>query len=317
MKKPLPSHPVDRRTFLSGAGAAALLAASASAASAPSKIIDTHAHFYDPSRSQGVLWPPKTDTILYRPVLPAEFRRLTGPLGVTGVIEVEASPLLEDNQWVLDLAEKNPIIIGTVGDLQPERKDFPAQLARFHRNPRFKGIRCGNLWDRNLSTQISDPRFIAGLKLLAQADLEMDSANPNPALLAALLRLTDRVPDLRIVIDHLPIRPPTSASARAAFDQTMRHLADRPQVFIKVSSVLRRVNGRVPENLNVYRPALDELWQLFGSDRLIYGSNWPVSNLIAPYPAVLQVVREYFAGKGSEATEKYFWRNATKAYRLS
>ena len=317
MKKPLPSHPVDRRTFLSGAGAAALLAASATAASAPSKIIDTHAHFYDPSRSQGVLWPPKTDTVLYRPVLPAEFRRLTGPLGVTGVIEVEASPLLEDNQWVLDLAEKNPIIIGTVGDLQPEKKDFPVQLARFHRNPRFKGIRCGNLWDRNLSTQISDPRFIAGLKLLAQADLEMDSANPNPALLAALVRLTDRVPDLRIVIDHLPIRPPTSASGRTAFDQTMRHLADRPQVFIKVSSVLRRVNGRVPENLNVYRPALDELWQLFGSDRLIYGSNWPVSNLIAPYPAVLQVVREYFAGKGSEATEKYFWRNATKAYRLS
>ena len=198
----------------------------------------------------------------------------------------------------------------------PKRKIFPALLERFTRNHRFKGIRCGNLWDRNLSSQLSDPAFIAGLKLLARANLEMDTANPNPALLAAIVHLTDQVPDLRVVIDHLPIDPPPDSATRAELDKTMRHLADRPQVFVKVSSVLRRVNGRVPQDLDYYRPGLDQLWQLFGADRLMYGSNWPVSNLIAPYPAVLKIVREYFTAKGSAASEKYFWRNATKAYRL-
>ncbi|MGH7209718.1 MAG: amidohydrolase family protein, partial [Nitrospiraceae bacterium] len=52
----------------------------------------------------------------------------------------------------------------------------------------------------------------------------------------------------------------------------------------------------------------------FGEDRLVYGSNWPVSDLVAPYGAVIGVVKEYFAGKGEEASEKYFWRNSVKAY---
>src|SRR4051794_13810732 len=171
---------VNRRAFLTAS--AGLVAASKAEAAGPSKIIDTHAHFYDPTRPGGVPWPPKNDKVLYRTVLPAEFRRITGPLGVTGVIEVEASPLAEDNQWVLDLAEKELIIIGTVGDLEPEKPEFPAQLERFHKNRRFRGIRCGNLWNRQLASQIPDPRFISGLKLLAQTGLEMDSANLDSGL---------------------------------------------------------------------------------------------------------------------------------------
>ena len=98
---------MKRRTFLAATGAAAARLRNA-AMSAP--IIDTHAHFYDPARAGGVPWPQKDETKLYRTVLPDEFVRLTKPLGVTGVIEVEASPLVEDNQWVLDLAPKNPIL---------------------------------------------------------------------------------------------------------------------------------------------------------------------------------------------------------------
>jgi predicted TIM-barrel fold metal-dependent hydrolase len=288
-----------------------------SEAAGRSKIIDTHVHFYDPTRPGGVPWPTKNDKLLYRPVLPAEFRKLTAPLGITGAIEVEASSLTEDNQWVLDLADKEPIIIATVGDLEPEKPDFPKQLERFHRNPKFRGIRCGNLWNRDLATQLSNPQFISGLKLLADAGLEMDSANPNPELLAAIVRLTDLVPNLRIVIDHLPIDQPSDASARRKLEDSLRELGQRRQVYVKVSNVVRNVNGHVPDSADSYRPALDQLWDTFGSDRLIYGSNWPVSNHVAPYETLFKVVREYFAGKGKEASEKYFWRNATAAYRLS
>lgn len=306
---------IGRRSFL--AGGAALLVPLDARPAEPSKIIDTHVHFYDPTRPQGVPWPPKSQKLLYRPVLPDELVRIVKPLGVTGVIEVEASPLLEDNQWVLDLAEKNPIIIGTVGHLEPESPDFAKQLERFHRNPRFRGIRCGNLWNKDLSTRVADAKFIDGLKLLAEAGLEMDSANPNAALLTAIVRLTDKIHNLRVVIDHLPIDAPADASERTQLESAYRELGKRPQVYIKVSAVPRRVNGRVIEETSFYRPALDRLWELFGVDRLIYGSNWPVSNLIAPYEVAFKIVKEYFASRGHEATEKYFWRNAGKAYGLS
>jgi L-fuconolactonase len=305
---------VNRRSFLAGSMGVALC--SRTNAATPSKIIDTHVHFYDPTRPQGVPWPPKNEKLLYRPVLPEELRRIVKPLGVTGVIEVEASPLVEDNQWVLELAENEPFIVATVGHLEPEAPEFAAQLERFHRNSRFRGIRCGNLWNKNLADRVADDRFISGLKLLAQTNLEMDTANPNAELLAAVVRLTDRIHNLRMVIDHLPIDEPADPAVKKQLQHSYRELAARPHVYIKVSNVPRRVNGQVVEQVNYYRPALDQVWELFGADRLVYGSNWPVSNLVAPYEVAFRIVKEYFGSKGLECTEKYFWRNAAKVYGL-
>ena len=261
-------------------------------------------------------WPDKSDAVLYQPALPDRYRKIAAPLGIVGAIEVEASPWLEDNQWVLDIAAKDTIIVGTVGDLEPGKPDFRKQLERFHRNPLFRGIRYGNLWDRNLGAELSNPAFVAGLKALADAGLELDSANPNPALISSIVRLTDQVPNLRVVIDHLPqLEPPTESVARAAYEANLRELGKRHQVYVKISEVLRRVSGRVPEDLNFYRPRLDQLWDVFGEDRLLYGSDWPNSDLWGPYPKVLSIVREYFTAKGPSVAEKFFWRNSIAAYR--
>jgi len=301
---------VNRRTFLDGAAGAAL------AGTRAVPILDTHIHLFDPRRPQGVPWPPKTNAVLYQPALPSRYRGIVQRLGVVGAIEVECSPWLDDNQWVLDVAAADPFIVGMVGNLEPGQPEFRKQLDHFHKNPLFLGIRYGNLWGRNLGTGLKNPEFVAGLKALAAAGLAMDSANPNPALLADLLRLTDRVPELRIVIDHLPqLTPPTDTAARRTYDETLRELAKRPLVWIKVSEVLRRVDGSVPLDLSFYRARLDELCGLFGEDRLLYGSDWPNSDQWAPYAQVLAVVREYFTAKGPVAAEKYFWKNSVAAYR--
>ena len=84
---------------------------------------------------------------------------------------------------------------------------------------------------------------------------------------------------------------------------------------MKVSSVLRRVESRVPEDLAFYRGRLDEIFGLFGEDRLVYGSDWPNSDNWAPYPTVFHVVHEYFTAKGRAVAEKYFWKNSKKAYK--
>jgi len=305
---------MDRRTFLfTAAGIAGL---SAAPAATPIPIIDTHIHLFDPTRPQGVPWPEKSDAILYKPALPERYRQVTKGLGIVGAIEVEASPWLEDNQWVLDVAARDKIIVGTVGDLEPGKPDFHKNLDRFHHNPLFRGIRYGNLWNRNLGKQLSRPDFVSDLKALADANLALDSANPDPALIEALVRLTDRVPSLRVVVDHLPqLDPPSDKRAREAYESNLRELGKRPQVYVKVSEVLRRVDGRVPTDLEFYRPRLDEMWEIFGRDRLLYGSDWPNSDNWGTYPQVLSIVRDYFNGKGRAAAERYFWKNSVKAYR--
>ena len=292
----------------------ALPDAGAQAASIP--IIDTHIHLFDTRRPQGVPWPDKKDAILYQPALPDRYRKIAAPLGIVGAIEVEASPWLEDNQWVLDVSAKDKMIVGTVGDLEPGKPEFRKQLDRFHRNPLFLGIRYGNLWDRNIGPELAKPQFISDVKVLADASLELDTANPTPALIADMVRLTDQVPNLRLVIDHLSqMELPADQAALRRYQADLRELGKRPQVFLKISEVLRRVNGRVPLDVNFYRSRLDEFWDIFGQDRLIYGSDWPNSDLWAPYPQVLKLAREYITGKGPEAAEKFFWKNSVRAYR--
>ncbi len=109
------------------------------------------------------------------------------------------------------------------------------------------------------------------------------------------------------------LRP--GAGSDLVYQTALRELGKRPQVYAKVSNVPRRSGDRVPEEVSFYRPSLDELWDIFGPDRVIYGSNWPVSARIAPYQVAFNIVREYFTAKGPEAVEKYFWKNSQAAYR--
>ncbi len=278
----------------------------------PTRAIDTHTHFYDPTRPQGVPWPP-ADTPLYRRVLPADWQAVATPLGVTETIVVEASPWVEDNQWVLDLASDNRSIIGLVGNLDPRDADFERNLARFAGNPLFLGIR----WRTDLVPLDRDPSQLdVAAKRLADHGLTLDLNGPCDALPAAR-RLALAVPNLRIVINHLGASgDPQSIHPR--WHDHIRDVAACPNVFMKVSALAEQVRGEpgeAPADTEYYLPVLDQLWESFGPDRLIFGSNWPVSDRGAPYETVYRIVADYFTDKGDEAAEKYFWSNSRVAYR--
>ncbi len=250
------------------------------------------------------------------PALPSTYRKLA-PLGIVGAIEIEASPWIEDNLWVLEVEAMDSIMVGAVGNLQPDKPEFAEYLDRYHRNQLFLGIRYGNIWGYSLVNQVTNPVFIEGLKLLQQADLVLDTANPNPDLIQAVIRVTDMVPGLRVVIDHVPaMLRQLDANGRAAIDGNMRELAKRPQVYIKVSSVMIVDAGGQPvSDPAVYKPNLDYLFQTFGEDRLIFGSDWPNSVAAVNLTTIVQIVQDYFYAKGSAVAEKYFWRNSLAAYK--
>jgi L-fucono-1,5-lactonase len=303
---------LTRRGFLTLIAGTASLTAIGSQNS-PVPIIDTHIHLFDPTRPQGAPYtgPPG---VPIEPSLPPRYRKLATPLGIVGAIKVEASPWVEDNLWVLEVAERDTIVVGVVGNLEPDKPDFAEMLERYHKNRLFRGIRYGNLWGRDITKQVDNPPFIDGLKRLQQADLVLDTANPRVDLLQAIVKLTDKVPDLRVVLDHLPSLEPTAAT-RKAYEETLDQLQQRPRVFVKLSAVIHRVNGQVSTELNAYRDRLQQLVGRFGEDRILFGSDWPNSDGVAPLDKVVGVVREFFQMQPREVAEKYFWKNSLAAYK--
>jgi predicted TIM-barrel fold metal-dependent hydrolase len=311
------SRATSRRTFLTGvAGVATAAVVPLSPQSTPPAIpiIDTHIHLFDPRRPQGVPYSGHPDAGPPQPALPPRYRALASPLGIVGAVKVEASPWVEDNLWVLEVAERDTIVVGVVGNLEPGKPDFGEMLSRYHKNPLFRGIRYGNIWGRDITKESLSPAFIDGLRLLAQADLVLDTANPRVDLLAAIVRISDRVPDLRVVLDHLPSLDPTPQE-QAPYDAALAALRKRPQVYVKLSAVIHRVNGRIATDLAPYRERLDRLIETFGEDRILFGSDWPNSDGVAPLDKVVGVVREYFDRQPRALAEKYFWKNSVAAYK--
>ena len=318
-----PNGSIDRRALLAGTAATAFFAAATTPAAAALEdipIIDCHIHLFDAGRPQGA--PYKGGRAFPGGVaLPSIYAKIAKPLGIVGVIEVDASPWVEDNLWVLETIQPEPIMVGTVGNLRPERPEFGEYLERYAKNPLFRGIRYGNLWGYNMPAQLDNPVFIDGLKLLAQHDLVLETANQNIALLEAAIRVNDKVPELRIVLDHLPAFDP-SPETQVAYDALLKEFSQRKNIWVKLSEIVhpvRQPGSATPPlivpGLAAHRDRLDALMHAFGEDRVLFGSDWPNAVGVSEVPDTVALVREYFSGKSRAAAEKYFWKNSVAAYK--
>jgi predicted TIM-barrel fold metal-dependent hydrolase len=279
------------------------------------RIIDGHVHLIDPRRPEGVPFPKQTDA-LHRPTLPYHLRALGGHYGVCGAVAVEWSDRLEDNRWLLELAEADPFVVGVVGNLEAGRPGFATRLASFAKRPRFRGIRTGTPWS---PLDLTSPQFMADMHALADAGLSMDAVTVGgggPALLKDVITLNDAVPALRIVIDHLPFQAPGEALVRAELDKLLGEVASRPQIYATASNIIPRT-GPIPPSPAAYWPILDRLVELFGPERLFYGSNWPVCTRVGPYELALEVVLDYFTHKRADLSEAFFVKNVRAAYGIT
>lgn len=303
---------ITRRDFLvsttlaTAIGSRVIAEESSKAASIPA--IDTHTHFYDPTRPEGVPWPPQDNSLLYLPRYPRDFRALAGPHHVVGTVVVEASDWVEDNAWILELAETNDDIVGLIGNLEPGRPEFAGNLERFSANPLFLGLRLRG----SINNHLSEDAVLADIKRLVDLGQTVD-VHGGLRMLGPTLMMAKKFPSLRIVLNHLPFKEwdGNAPEMRRALSELARH----SNVYMKVSAVVRRVDGEVIVDPEYYRPGLDALYELFGPDRLVFGSNWPVSDMVSPYANVRQVVDDYYAAKSRADAEKFFWRNSLAAYR--
>lgn len=308
---------MQRRSFLAqlSAGMATWpLIRSAMAKEVPNDldIIDCHTHFYDPNRPEGVPWPGK-GTALFRTVLPQHLRELKQFRKVTGTVIVEASPLVEDNAWLLNLAKDDPFVVGIVGNLKPGDADFTKHVNRFAINPLFRGIRV------NVGTvrELIEKNALTDLKRLADLDLSLD-VNGGPDTPAVIADLAVKLPTLRIVLNHIGNVRITKDAPPVEWKAGIDAAAKHPNVFCKVSALVEgaaRDGQTAPRELNFYRPYIDIVWNAFGDERVIYGSNWPVSERAADYELLQRLVLEYAQERGEKALRQFSALNAKRAYK--
>lgn len=302
-------------TSLVGIMAQAGIAAGATFRPASNQVpmVDTHIHLFDPTRPQGAPYRgPRSSPVYESGCFPATFRKTMASYNAVAAIHVDASPWVEDNLWMLQSVTSDPIMVGAIGNLRIEQSEFPEILDRFAKDALFLGLRYGNLWGYDLAGQSQNPSFLGNLKLLSERGLALDTANPRVDLLEAVVRVNDAVPDLRIIVDHLCKLDPRPEELQA-YRAVLMEISRRPTIYVKLSSSLHA--GNIDPALSAHKDRLDLLYETFGSDRVLYASDWPNVEGDAPVDHAINLIQEYFASKSSEDQEKFFWRNSIAAYR--
>jgi predicted TIM-barrel fold metal-dependent hydrolase len=158
---------------------------------------------------------------------------------------------------------------------------------------------------------------LADLKKMIDHDLSLD-VNGGPDTPGIVAMLAEKLPALRIVQNHIGNVRITADPPPAEWKAGIEAAAKHPNVFCKISALVEgasRDGQKAPAEMSFYKPYIDVVWNAFGDDRVIYGSNWPVSENAASYETLQRIVMEYAAEHGDEATSKFCSKNAARAYK--
>jgi predicted TIM-barrel fold metal-dependent hydrolase len=214
------------------------------------------------------------------------------------------------------VSEADPIMVGVSGRLDPYKPEFGEFLERYKKNPLYRAIRASRFYTNTNGKITLDQVAVDNLKLLAQADLAQDTANPSIPLMTANVMLADAIPNARIIMDHLPAFDPTPET-RPAYEALVKEMAARPNIFVKLSEVYhpRSDTKQVVDDYAFLSDRLEYLYGLFGEDRVIFGTDYPNSYGVATISEQVGLMKKFFSTRTRAQAEKYFWRNAARVYK--
>ena len=272
--------------------------------------IDSHQHFWRYAEAE-YPWIRK-DSPLQRDWLPADLEREAAKTGISGSIAVQARQTLEESRWLLKLADECPFIKGVVGwvDLQSDR--IEEQLSELAKHPRFIGVRHV-VQDEPDSQFMLKPEFLRGIGTLRPFGLAYDFLI-FPKQLPAAIAVARQFPEQRFVLDHIA-KPLVRAGLLKPWTEDLKELARMPNVFCKISGLVTEAN-LTSWRKEDFRPYLDTVLQAFGTERVMFGSDWPVCLLAGSYEQVYQLAADYFSQFPVETQDRFFGGTAAEFYRL-
>ncbi len=272
--------------------------------------IDSHQHFWSYDEKQ-YPWIPKGSP-LHRDWLPADLAPLLAAAGLDGCIAVQARQTIEESRWLLALAEHHPIIQGVVGWVDLRSPDVERDLAALAPHSKFSGVRHV-VQDEPDAAFMLGAEFLRGIGKLRAFDLTYDILI-YPQQLPAAIALARRFPEQPFVLDHIA-KPRIKDGTLEPWRTQIRELAKAPNVLCKVSGMVTEADHAAwrPED---FTPYLEVVFEAFGEDRLMSGSDWPVCLLAGSYARTFALVDDYARALSAPAREKLFGGNAVRFYRV-
>jgi len=272
--------------------------------------IDAHQHFwhYDPVRDD---WITDEMSVLKRDFLPEHLEPELAEQGIDGCVAVQADQSEDETRFLLQLADRHAFVLGVVGWVDLRAADLYDRLEHFSRFERLCGLR--HIAQAEPDDFLEREDVVRGIGTLADFDLTYDIL-VYPQQLRAALALVEKLPDQPLVVDHLA-KPLIRDGELEPWAAQMGELASNPNVWCKVSGLVTEADWSRwrPEDIHPY---LDVVFDAFGPDRLMFGSDWPVCLLAASYQQVVRLIDDYAAGRSAAARNKLFGGNALRFYEL-
>jgi L-fuconolactonase len=261
--------------------------------------IDAHHHFWRVSRGD-YYWMP-ADGPLSRDYLPKDMVDINQHAGITGTVLVQAAPTEGESEYLLGLADAvgSDQILGVVGWVDLEKHDDVA-VERFANHPKFVGVRP-MIQDISDDDWICRPAVIASLARLAALGLTFDLLC-RPQHLSHAVRALERVPDLKVVVDHLA--KPDYSRVEEVWQDNLTKLAERPNTYCKLAGLVSEVGPGW--SIDDFRAHVEIVIELFGPDRIMIGTDWPVHLVVAKHSEVVNLI-DLLISNQSEKDRRRMW----------
>ncbi len=274
--------------------------------------IDAHQHFwkYDPVRDA---WIDGRMSVLKCDFLPEHFIPEMLASGIDACVAVQAGQSENETNFLLELAQQDRRISGVVGWVDLQASNVIEQLQYFSKFTKLCGFRH-IVQDEPDDRFLLSESFLRGIAGLQQFGYTYDILI-YPKQLSAAIEMVEKFPEQRFVVDHLA-KPPVKSGQLEPWAARMKAMASNPNVYCKLSGLVTEADWK-NWHTNDFRRYLDVVFDAFGSDRLIFGSDWPVCLLAATYQQVLKLVTDYVQPISRTEKDKIFGLNAIHFYDLT
>jgi L-fuconolactonase len=273
--------------------------------------IDAHQHFwnYDPVRDN---WITNEMSVIRKDFLPEDLQPILEENGFDGCIVVQVDQSEKETHFLLELANKKDCIKGVVGWVDLQSENIEERLAYFKAFEKLKGFRHILQGEKDRAYMLK-PGFTRGINALKQFNYTYDILI-FPDQLQHTKKFVESFPDQKFVIDHLA-KPYIKDKKIAGWKEDIQQVAQYKNVYCKISGMVTEAGWQSWEEKD-FIPYMDVVVNAFGSDRIMYGSDWPVCLLAAGYNEVVSIVKNYFSSFTQNEQDNFFGQNAIKFYNL-
>ncbi len=277
-------------------------------------VVDSHQHFWDADELDLPPLPPEA-AILDRAYLPDDLLPEITRVGVDYTVLVQGFPQsLDTNRWYFRQANSTEFVAGVVAWMDLTAPSAACSvLDELQKEPKFAGIRHIVQEEPDVDWILRDD-VLQSLRELARCGVPLDMP-VKPQHLKNVLLALDKVPDLRMVIDHIA-KPNIAGGGSPGWAEDLAAIAQRPQVYCKLSGLVTEADWQKWKPADL-APYVHHATDVFGWDRLMFGTDWPVCLLAGDYQRVWNVINELLSDIGQDNYAKVFGGNAIRFYQLN